>query len=179
MGLKCNGEMREYVVIGRKKPTEKDTAPPLFKMRIFAPNDVVAKSRFWYYVKMMKKEQKTRGEIVSDQEVFEKRPACVKNYGVWLRYDSRSGSHNMYREYRDVTVASAITQCYRDMGARHRVTADRLQILKVQEIRAKDCKRTGVTQYHDSKITFPLPHRITKRKGVSRFTTARPRTHFQ
>ena len=32
----------------------------------------------------------------------------------------RSGTHNMYREYRDLTVNAAITQCYRDMGARHR-----------------------------------------------------------
>lgn len=30
----------------------------------------------------------------------------------------------MYREYRDLTVAEAVTACYRDMGARHRyVTA--------------------------------------------------------
>ena len=27
-----------------------------------------------------------------------------------LRYDSRSGTHNMYREYRDTTRAGAITQ---------------------------------------------------------------------
>jgi ribosomal protein L20A (L18A) len=37
----------------------------------------------------------------------------VQNFGIWLRYDSRSGTHNMYREYRDVTVNGAITQCYR------------------------------------------------------------------
>jgi large subunit ribosomal protein L18Ae len=37
----------------------------------------------------------------------------------------------MYREYRDVTVAGAVTQAYRDMGARHRAQADRIQIIKV------------------------------------------------
>ena len=26
----------------------------------------------------------------------------------------------MYREYRDLSVADAVTACYRDMGARHR-----------------------------------------------------------
>ena len=31
--------------------------------------------------------------------------------GVWLTYDSRSGTHNMYREYRDLTVSGAITLC--------------------------------------------------------------------
>ena len=44
-------------------------------------------------------------------QVYERKPTVVKNFGVWLRYDSRSGTHNMYREYRDVTVAGAITQC--------------------------------------------------------------------
>jgi large subunit ribosomal protein L18Ae len=46
----------------------------------------------------------------------------VRNYGVWLRYDSRTGTHNMYREYRDVTVTGAVTQCYR-YDARTRIIA--------------------------------------------------------
>lgn len=43
--------------------------------------------------------------------MFEKSPLRVKNFGIWLRYDSRSGTHNMYREYRDLTTAGAVTQC--------------------------------------------------------------------
>jgi large subunit ribosomal protein L18Ae len=84
----------------------------------------------------------------------------------------------MYREYRDTTTAGAVTQAYRDMGARHRAQADRIQIIKVQQISASDCKRAGVKQFHDSKIKFPLPHRVTKRKNVGLFTTRRPVTHF-
>jgi large subunit ribosomal protein L18Ae len=34
-------------------------------MRIFAPNDVVAKSRFWYFLSKLRKVKKTNGEIVS------------------------------------------------------------------------------------------------------------------
>ena len=45
------------------------------------------------------------------EQIFEKKPLRIKNFGVWLRYDSRSGTHNMYREYRDLTVASAVTSC--------------------------------------------------------------------
>lgn len=52
----------------------------------------------------------------------------MKNFGIWLRYDSRSGTHNMYREYRDLTVSAAVTQCYRDMGARHRARAHSIQV---------------------------------------------------
>ena len=35
------------------------------RMRIFAPNDVVAKSRFWYYLRQLKKVKKASGEIVA------------------------------------------------------------------------------------------------------------------
>ena len=44
-------------------------------------------------------------------QIFEKKPEQIKNFGIWLRYDSRSGTHNMYREYRDLTTGGAVTQC--------------------------------------------------------------------
>ena len=34
-------------------------------MRIFAPNTVVAKSRFWYFLMKLRKVKKSNGEIVS------------------------------------------------------------------------------------------------------------------
>lgn len=43
--------------------------------------------------------------------MYEKHPLVIKNIGIWLRYVSRSGIHNMYREYRDLTAAGAVTQC--------------------------------------------------------------------
>jgi hypothetical protein len=39
-------------------------------MRIFAPNDVVAKSRFWYFLAKLKKVKKANGEIVSLNKVW-------------------------------------------------------------------------------------------------------------
>lgn len=97
-------------------------------MRIFAPDNIVAKSRFWYFLRQLKKFKKTTGEIVSLKQVYETSPTKIKNFGIWLRYDSRSGTHNMYREYRDLTVGGAVTQCYRDMGARHRARAHSIQV---------------------------------------------------
>ena len=99
-------------------------------MRIFATDQIVAKSRFWYFLRQLRKFKKTTGEIVSVEEIRERKPLKIKNFGVWLRYDSRSGTHNMYREYRDLTVSAAITQCYRDMGARHRARAHSIQIIR-------------------------------------------------
>ena len=94
------------------------------------------------------------------KRVPEKSPGVVKNFGIWLRYDSRSGTHNMYREYRDVKVANAVTSCYRDMGARHRARPGSIQIMKVAEVHSSKCKRKHITQFHDSKIKFPMPRMV-------------------
>ena len=48
--------------------------PPLYHMRIFAPNDVVAKSRFWDLVSQLKKMKKSSGEITYCGKVSKKSP---------------------------------------------------------------------------------------------------------
>ena len=100
--MRAKGTLREFRVIGRKMPTENEPETPLYRMRIFAPDAIVAKSRFWYFLRQLRKFKKTTGEIVSVEEIKERKPLQIKNFGIWLRYDSRSGTHNMYREYRCV-----------------------------------------------------------------------------
>merc|ERR1711936_1061478 len=131
--MKAKGELREYKVVGRGLPSDKNRTPALYQMRIFAPDDAVAKSRFWYFLSQLRKLKKATGEIVCCQRIYEKKPMKIKNFGIWLRYNSRSGTHNMYREYRDLTAGKAVTACYRDMGARHRARAHAIQIIKVEE----------------------------------------------
>jgi large subunit ribosomal protein L18Ae len=126
--------------------------PKLYRMRIFAPNTVVAKSRFWYFLTKLKKVKKANGEIISlnvvrefsflfslsffsfpyfpdpkfsntyqmTLKINEKRPLKAKNFGIWIRYDSRSGTHNMYKEFRELTRTDAVESLYQDMAARHR-----------------------------------------------------------
>ena len=59
-------------MIGRKLPTGREKVTPLYKMRIFAPDAIVAKSRFWYFLRQLKKFKKTTGEIVSIKQVSAK-----------------------------------------------------------------------------------------------------------
>lgn len=59
------GRFQEYQVIGRKLPSDKEPQPKLYRMRIFAPNDVVAKSRFWYFLRKLRKVKKATGEVVA------------------------------------------------------------------------------------------------------------------
>ena len=62
----------------------------------------------------------TAGLTVVAKQIQEKRPQKVKNFGIWIRYDSRSGTHNMYKEYREMSRTDAVEAMYQDMAARHR-----------------------------------------------------------
>ncbi|NJR42225.1 MAG: hypothetical protein HC767_05785 [Akkermansiaceae bacterium] len=89
-------------------------------------------------------------------QIFEKKPTATKNYGIWVRYQSRTGYHNMYKEYRDLTLNGAVEQMYTEMASRHRVRSHQLHIIKTTVVKAADCKRVNITQFHDSQIKFPV-----------------------
>ncbi|KAG8216600.1 60S ribosomal protein L18A [Butyriboletus roseoflavus] len=192
--------LQEFQVVGRHLPTEADPTPKIYRMRIFAPNDVVAKSRFWYFLRQLKKVKKASGEIIGVNVIHEKKPLKVKNFGIWLRYDSRSGTHNMYKEFRELSRADAVKALYQDMAARHRARFRSIhvrlffdldvdvtctsnpwadmgddQILRVVEIeKTDDVRRPYIRQLLVPHLKFPLPHRVGKTKST--FIARRPST---
>ncbi|KAK6144521.1 hypothetical protein DH2020_021341 [Rehmannia glutinosa] len=149
----------QYQVVGRALPTETDEHPKIYRMKLWATNEVRAKSKFWYFLRKLKKVKKSNGQVLAINEIFEKNPTTIKNYGIWLRYQSRTGYHNMYKEYRDTTLNGAVEQMYTEMASRHRVRHHCIQIIKTATIPAKLCKRESTKQFHDSKIKFPLVFR--------------------
>ncbi|EMD87012.1 hypothetical protein COCC4DRAFT_198673 [Bipolaris maydis ATCC 48331] len=170
---------QEYQIIGRHLPSEANPAPKIYRMRIFAPNEVVAKSRFWYFLGKLRKIKKANGEIVSVNQIHEKKPQKVKNFGIWIKYDSRSGTHNMYKEYREMSRVAAVEALYQDMAARHRTRFRSVQILKVVEVeKADDLRRPYIKQLLTKNLKFPLPHRINKKAGKKVFAAHRPSTFF-
>ncbi|KAE9398772.1 60S ribosomal protein L18A [Gymnopus androsaceus JB14] len=152
--------------------------------QIFAPNEVVAKSRFWYFLRYEQtflrpeppnnaflKVKKANGEIIGINVIHEKKPLKVKNFGFWLRYDSRSGTHNMYKEYRELSRADAVKSMYQDMAARFRS----IDILRVVEIeKSEDVRRPYIKQLMAPNLKFPLPHRVSKAQSL--FVAHRPTT---
>ncbi|CAI4218782.1 unnamed protein product [Parascedosporium putredinis] len=146
------GRLQEYAVVGRHLPTEANPTPTLYRMTIFAPNTAVAKSRFWYFLRGLKKVKKATGEIVSIKEIHEKRPTKVKNFGVWIRYDSRSGTHNMYREYRELSRTDAVESSTPTWLP---VTVPVLRVVEVEK--TEDVKRQYIKQLMTKDLKFPLP----------------------
>eukprot|EP00892_Ulva_mutabilis_P006357 jgi/Ulvmu1/4093/UM019_0072.1 len=151
-----NFKWHQYQVVGRLLPTESTPEPTVYRMKIWATDAVRARSRFWYFLSRLRKVKKANGQILAINEIFESKPTRTKNYGVWLRYQSRTGYHNMFKEYRDLTLNGAIEQMYTEMASRHRVRSHQLHIIKTVTIKAADCKRANIIQFHDSQIKFPV-----------------------
>ncbi|KAK4766478.1 hypothetical protein SAY87_008120 [Trapa incisa] len=167
----------QYQVVGRALPTEGDEHPKIYRMKLWATNEVRAKSKFWYFLRKLKKVKKSNGQVLAINEIFEKNPTKIDNYGIWLRYQSRTGYHNMYKEYRDTTLNGAVEQMYTEMASRHRVRFPCIQIIKTATVPAKLCKRESTKQFHDSKIKFPLVFRKVRppsRKLKTTFKASKP-----
>merc|ERR1711965_1275121 len=89
----------------------------------------------------VKKVKEANGQIIACNEIFEKKPTVVSNYGIWIRYQSRTGFHNAYKEYREVSLNRAVDALYEEMASRHRVRAPCLQIIKITEVPNDKVKR--------------------------------------
>ncbi|CAK9037201.1 unnamed protein product [Durusdinium trenchii] len=136
--------MHQYQIVGRAAPTNKNPTPKIYRMRIFARNVVLAKSRFWYFMKRLNKAKKSGGELLSVNELHDTSPTKVKNYGIWLRYDSRTNTHNMYKEYRNVNINGAVGQLYQEMAGRHRADPGSIQIIHATTVPDDKCRRDHV-----------------------------------
>merc|ERR1712166_1520338 len=169
----------QYEVTGRKVPTEREPNPKAYRLKLFSKNETNAKSRFWYFIRRIVKMKKANGEILQIREIFEKHTEKVSNSGVSIRYDSRSNTTNMYKEYRALTANHAVEQMYQEMAGRHRARFSSIHVIKVAEIKAADCLRNNTKQFLDANVKFPLPHRVMRaaakghRKGAK---ASRPRT---
>lgn len=113
-----------------------------------------------YFVAQLRRVKKANGQILLCSELHEKSPNVVKNFGIWLRYNSNSGTHNMYKEFRDTSLNGAVQQLYTDMAARHRARFFSIQIIKTAVLKPSDCKRVGITQFLASHSGGPKARRF-------------------
>jgi len=173
--------MHHYLIIGRPRPNVSHPNPTIYRMKIFAENAVTARSRFWYYLSRLHKVKKATGEVLETHEIFEKNPNNVKNFGFWIRYDSRTGTHNMYKEYRDTTLTGAVKKMYAEMASRHRARRPSIHIVRTAQVKAADVKRTNTQQFVTQNIKFRILHRVPRSSDKSHksiFKHKAPTTFF-
>ncbi|RWR86397.1 60S ribosomal protein L18a-like protein [Cinnamomum micranthum f. kanehirae] len=59
----------QYQVVGRALPTGNDEHPKIYRMKLWATNEVRAKSKFWYFLRKLKKVKKSNGQVLAINEV--------------------------------------------------------------------------------------------------------------
>merc|ERR1719469_791011 len=155
-------KVRQFYVVGRALATETNSDPELYRMRIFARDTVLARSKFWYHMKRQHKVRKIQGEIISTTEVFEKKAGAIRNYGIFLRYLTRADTVNMYKEYRDVTLCGAVSQMYMEMSGRHSAALDSVQIIRTSVVENQNVRRPQIRQFTSEKINFPKTNNIKR-----------------
>ena len=165
-------------MLGRKLPTEQEPSPKVYAIRLFARNKVIAKSKFWYHLRRQLKTKSAQGQILAVNEIFERRPSHVKTFGIVLRYESRTGNHNMYKEYRDVSLNGAVSQLHSEMAGNHRASPDTISIIRTAVLNKKEeIRRPRSIQFRDSKLRFPIlraVHRASQRRFRKVFKASRP-----
>ena len=150
--------MKEYYITARC--TDKAHNPnEIFRSRIFAPNYVVAKSKFWMMLKKQHKVKKINAELLQCERITEKHPNVVKNYQIFLRYVSAGGIHNITKQYRDVTRCGAVRQMYNDLASQYRTRQDKIQLISITTVGDKQVKNPVLHQFVGHHVKFPLVHR--------------------
>mmetsp|Transcript_1273 Transcript_1273/g.1951 ORF Transcript_1273/g.1951 Transcript_1273/m.1951 type:complete len:180 (-) Transcript_1273:84-623(-) len=152
--------MHQYQIVGRAQPTKKQPEPKIYRMKLFAKNAVIARSKFWYFMKKLTKAKKTGGELLAMNEIRDAKPMVAKQYGVWFRYQSRTDTHNMYKEFRDVTLTGAVGQLIQEMAGRHRALPESIQIIDTKILKEAECKRAHVRQLLPGNLKYPQIDRV-------------------
>merc|ERR1712195_54546 len=166
-------KVRQFYIVGRKLPTESVPEPVLYRIRIFARDEVLARSKFWYHMKRQHKVRRIQGEIISTSEIHEKKSGNMKNFGIFLRYDTRTCTINMYKEYRDVTLCGAVSQLYMEMSGRHSARSETIQIIRTSIVADADAVREKTIQFAKNNVRFP------KTRTVKRAPTNAIKTTFK
>ena len=86
----------------------------------------------------------------------------MKNFGIFLRYDTRTCTVNMYKEYRDTSLCGAVSQLYMEMSGRHSARSETIQIIRTSVLNAKDLKRDNTSQFADRTIRFPKVYTVKR-----------------
>ena len=171
---------REFLVFGRQKPDEQNPSPKIVAIRVFAKNPVLAKFKFWSMARKESKLKRTKGEIIRVSEVFDRPENKGLNYGIYVRYRSKKGIHNAYKEFRAVNKKDAIDKMYNEMGGCHKCPSKDIEIIKIdlltqEQLRVR--KPRCLLWSNTAKINYPIWKRTgrkSERKFENVFNRSRP-----
>eukprot|EP00915_Cephaloidophora_sp_WS-2016_P008583 GHVH01011826.1.p1 GENE.GHVH01011826.1~~GHVH01011826.1.p1 ORF type:complete len:126 (-),score=20.85 GHVH01011826.1:35-412(-) len=115
--------------------------------------------------------KKTTGEIISVSVCPDVPSDFAKNYSVFARFDSRTGTHNMCKEFRDITRAGAVSHALNELNGCHRAQTRTIQIMAVNELENEQVTKNKVSQYHSDDLKFPVTfqNQLVPKSAARRF----------
>merc|ERR1711907_333485 len=99
------------------------------------------------------------------------------NYGIVLKYLTRTGIVNMYKEYRDNTLCGAVSQMYNEMAGRHSAPSESIHIIKTLIQPDSKVLRPQIVQYTKAGLSYPKFTTLKRAPTASHksvFTATRP-----
>merc|ERR1712216_226827 len=152
-----------YEVLGRTTPNKQNIKPKIFKAKIYAQNDVVAKSRFFKYMKVNREAnhgKKANIQILHIKKKGNEYGGKAKTYGFCLNYQSRTHRLGMYKEIRATTETEAINKLIADMAGRHRADSSSIQIISCKIVNKNQTRRLINKQLSEELISFRYPYNV-------------------
>jgi large subunit ribosomal protein L18Ae len=128
-------------------------------------------------MKRQNKIRSTHGEIVSLSEIFERKTNSIKNYGIVMKYETRRGMINMYKEYRSNSLCNAVAMLFNELAGRHSARGETIHIIKTSIVADSEVRRDNTLQFIKRSLRFP---KITQGKRAPTaahhaiFTASRP-----
>eukprot|EP00997_Jenningsia_sp_PLL12_P006199 NODE_2744_length_872_cov_78.422843_g2078_i1.p2 GENE.NODE_2744_length_872_cov_78.422843_g2078_i1~~NODE_2744_length_872_cov_78.422843_g2078_i1.p2 ORF type:complete len:150 (+),score=26.08 NODE_2744_length_872_cov_78.422843_g2078_i1:185-634(+) len=139
--------IKQFLVAGRALPSRDEACPKIFQMTVFAPNYVVAKQRFWRVMRMQNKIKRTNGQTLKVEYIPDKDTLTVKNYSILARFICRTGVMNVTKEFRDTTLAGAVSKMYLEMSGRHHIKYNNIDIVGTTVLKPNQIRSEAVKQF--------------------------------
>merc|ERR1719408_580850 len=152
-----------YEVLGRTTPNKQNPNPTIFKAKVYAQNDVVAKSRFFKYMKINREAnhgKKANIQILHVKKKGKEYGGKAKTYGFCLNYQSRTHRLGMYKEIRATTETEAVNKLIAYMAGRHRAKESSIQITACREVPKSKIRRETNKQLSQELLSFRFPFNV-------------------
>lgn len=151
-----NSTISEFKIQGTRKPTAKDPQPQLFVANVFAPNSVVAESKFWKILNKQYKIKQSNGIIARNEVVEQDKDCVVKNYGINFTYRTRTGLLNGYKEFRHITRTLAVETLYNEFGSKHKLNQHEFYIVSIKQLEDSEVTKARILSYVGKDVHFPI-----------------------
>merc|ERR1712224_410564 len=123
---------------------------------------VHARSKFWSTSLKLCKIKKSNGYIVSCDRLVGKNSIIGKNFGLWVKFQTRTGNQYAFKEFRDTTINGAVHQLQYEMASRHKTDIKCIQLIKTVELVSRSCQCAYIMQYHNSKVWVTLARKMLR-----------------